>query len=110
MCYCESGGKASNYSPGSIIGRRKSRLVLGSLNLLWMKVGQCRAGHFRPGVEQYSKAASSKSILLLVASRAQTNTAKAKTLFCSLIVPPAIVMAEDDEDIAVLLWYCWEKL
>jgi hypothetical protein len=35
-----------------------------------------------------------------------SNKSKSISAHCTSVV----IMAEDDEDVAVLLWYCWEKL
>jgi hypothetical protein len=70
----------------------------------------------RPGADQISKAAFGKSAFDICRSvlastesnllHLASNKSKSISAHCTSVV----VMAEVDEDVAVLLWYCWEIL
>jgi hypothetical protein len=71
--------------------------------------------HLRPGENQIIKSAFRKSGFVLyrcVLASTESNLlhlASNKSKSISAHCTSDAVMAENDEDVAVLLWYCWEE-
>jgi hypothetical protein len=65
----------------------------------------------RPGADQITKLHFAKEVLLYASTESNllhltSNKSKSISAHCTSVV----VTAEDDEDVALLLWYCWEEL